>query len=277
MYIKLNENTFMPSLADQDPVILERLTAGYYEAKTGMFQPVTFETKQLFFDRPVFPKSGIISNLIERINNRFNERNVSLAKILGTTVKFSAIFEGPRGTGKTMACKVLIDRLIKEKDAIAFEVEGIEETKSVLYAARKCEGYNRLIVFYFDECERSLRSDDVDWKRFLDGDTNLENCVFLFTTNFIEKVPVELLRPSRIGTVITVDKQEYEVLLQYAESKLIPAKHLIDDSFTPIRFAEIAHHARLSIDEYKSLIERSVFDGIEPEVCVEKIVEERMD
>lgn len=123
--------------------------------------------------------------------------------------KLAYILKGPQGTGKTTAVYALAQHLIDTKDAVVISVSGMRSLEfacSFMKQLQK-EGKDHLSVIIHDEFEEILDEFEGPLKSLLDSYNSPSNTLFLFMTNYIEKVPDTITdRPSRIKEVIHIGK-----------------------------------------------------------------------
>lgn len=121
---------------------------------------------------------------------------------LGYSHKAGLLLHGKQGGSKSSIWNYYTDKFIKEQGAISFYIKGsgISECWDFIRQIRRIQ--NNPIIVILDESDRffSSREDQENTiKPMLDGNLEIDNCLVLMTTNYVEKIPKSLMeRPSRI-------------------------------------------------------------------------------
>lgn len=194
------------------------LVPGFYETYTEDMMFGTSMSMKLA-DPPLHPKT--VHYLVEEyvnvnnIKSRFSEETDSIFKALNMNKQFNCLFDGKQGCGKTAIIYAIAQELHDTLNAIVFTVDCEEAfiwcTSWVKKAKKE---YDFLSVIIFDECEDLFRQNENTIKPILDGNQAVPNNIYLFATNYIDRIPDTILkRPSRIHLSVTVDVIENEGLL----------------------------------------------------------------
>lgn len=219
-WLQRGPNTFMP--ADNAKTVTH-IPAGFYSIRNtreGFYlfkkDPKTDELISLPFDET----QEVISSIDEfwTLREKFDE--------YGFTYKRGILLYGPPGTGKTslinMICKILIEKMngivFTITDTTDLECYGtfvpeifriIEPTRPILTIIEDIDGL----------CES--KSVETDLINMLDGIEQLDNVVYIATTNFAEKLSKRLLnRPNRFDKRVYVGYPTPKVRLEYIKFKL---------------------------------------------------------
>jgi hypothetical protein len=141
----------------------------------------------------------------------------------GITYKRGLMMYGPPGTGKSSMVYILIDKLINLHGGIAlFATENSLYLKaaSIIRALEP----DKPILTIIEELESYLaRNSENEFLSILDGELQLDNVVYLATTNHIEKLPPRIVnRPSRFDTLFFVDMPSSSNRRFYLERILKP-------------------------------------------------------
>lgn len=110
---------------------------------------------------------------------------------LGYNHKLGILLYGKHGTGKTSMFKKYFNDAATNKNALVFNVtspSGIYVWWDFLKKVRKVQN-NPIVVFMdeFDEYFDNYRC-ETELKRMLDGTDSIDNCFFMMTTNYIDKI-----------------------------------------------------------------------------------------
>ncbi len=128
---------------------------------------------------------------------------------MGLLHKRGIIMYGDPGSGKTATIQQLISFLTKD-GGISIYADDPNTLTGCLQLLRRIEPTRRVIVILEDFetlTERSQRENE--WLSVLDGEAQINNVVFLATTNYVEKLDKRFTdRPSRFDTVMKVPMPE---------------------------------------------------------------------
>lgn len=178
---------------------------------------------------------------------------------LGYNHKLGILLYGKHGTGKTSMFKKYFNSSVVNHNALVFNVispMGINYWWKFLQDIRKIQD-NPIVVFmdefdeYFTEynCETTL-------KRMLDGTDSIDDCFFMMTTNYIDKIPETIKdRPSRVKYKIEVTGIQDERLIN----------QFLSQSFEKINMTvefknELSSMKGKTIDELKQWVLDKVMD-----------------
>lgn len=180
------------------------LPAGFYEYKPyeSTKQPErlavsNFRGKETVIDLKDSVSAKLLSDISDFLNNEEVYRQVD------TPYKFGALLYGPPGNSKSITIKTMVEKLVKEHDAICIMMHDsfIPSTSFIkkLGALTK----NRLKLFIFEELTSSMKTSYINWLlNFLDGHSTLDRAIIVATTNFPEVLPRNIVdRPSRFDEI----------------------------------------------------------------------------
>jgi len=158
--------------------------------------------------------------LEEFFKSYFDERVKKRLHQLGFNHKVGILFHGKEGTGKTTIMKHYCDRFIKDREAIVFQIDhkydGLKFCWNFARDIRKIQ--NNPIIIVIDEFDEYMDRHEGLLKTILDGGLSVDNCIFMASTNYIDKIPKALSdRPSRFKFKMKIegmeDKQEIKAIL----------------------------------------------------------------
>lgn len=166
---------------------------------------------------------------------------------------YGILLYGPPGTGKSTLIRAIISEYSEsvEKQVNIQYLRSIREINEVRQETYELELSPKIIIVEDIDAsvlkrrtdaesknERQLSADgDMPYRRYdekislsdvlntMDGVSNLENVIYIFTTNHIEHLDPALIRPGRIDKLIKVDlpgKDEYDQFMVYHFKKHIP-------------------------------------------------------
>lgn len=203
-------------LIDDSSTIKEKITPGFYQVvtKKGTF----FSSMEIVFaNGEKVPESFQIvdPDLLQNIITFFGDKSRLISQSIGFIHRVGVILYGKYGCGKTTFAYQVAQHLVKSTGSIVFIVSCIGEfefVESFIKDLRRHSDYTAPVVFIMDECEAELSRYESRFKSILDSNTSLDNCVVLFTTNYIEEVPEAIKdRPSRIKYCVELKGEDDEV------------------------------------------------------------------
>jgi AAA+ superfamily predicted ATPase len=167
---------------------------------------------------------------------------------MGLLHKRGIIMYGDPGSGKTATIQQLIAALTKA-GGIAIYADDPNTLTGCLQLLRRIEPDRPAIVILEDFetlTERSQRENE--WLSVLDGEAQIDNVVFLATTNYIEKLDKRFTdRPSRFDTVMKVAMPSPKTRAVYLMSKL----HFLEND---VIAAIVAQSKAMSIAHLKEIV-----------------------
>jgi broad-specificity NMP kinase len=169
------------------------------------------------------------------------------------------LFNGTRGTGKTVSAKIFANEL--ELPIIIVKSMGDSNPGLISYLS----SFNFDCIFFFDEFEKQFHDGDSTILQFMDGVfTSDYRRVFLLTTNELSVNQNLLSRPSRIRYVREFGNLQKNVVDEYLEDNLID-KSGKSDLMDYIDTLTIS-----TIDILKSIVEEVNIHGIEQFLNIKK-------
>ena len=182
---------------------MEQLPIGVYEVGidiSGWF--LTKTADKFVFNYKIYDlQRGFIDHVKKTYNN--------------TSGNLGVLFNGTRGTGKTVSAKVLANEL--NLPVILVKSMGNDNDGLISYLS----SFNFDCIFFFDEFEKQFNEGDHSILQIMDGVYNSEfRKVFLLTTNELNINPNLLSRPSRIRYVREFGNLNKEVVEEYLNDNL---------------------------------------------------------
>lgn len=179
----------------------------------------------------------------------FNKEVIKVMTELGFMHKTGILLYGIEGTGKSTIIKHYCNRLIPEQKAIIICFNsGHYFEESWQFVSRIRQVQKNPIVVVLDEFDRFFEDgQESDVKSALDGPLAIDNCIVLATTNYINRIPDSVQRPSRFKYVIRVDAIEDKALIHALVGSALKGKAsdeeitVIASSLTGKTLDEIKH------------------------------------
>lgn len=177
-----------------------------------------------------------------------------------TSGNLGVLFNGTRGTGKTVSAKVLANEL--NLPIVLVKSMGENNDGLISYLS----SFNFDCIFFFDEFEKQFHEGDCSILQIMDGVYNSEyRKVFLLTTNELTINENLLSRPSRIRYVREFGNLEREVVEEYLDDNLKDVSGR-EDLLSYIDTLTIS-----TIDILKAIVEEVNIHGIEAFLEIKKI------
>ncbi len=186
--------------------VVEHCNRGYYFYKT----PMNLD------DLIVLPDSAS-ERILEHIEY-FWTREAEFRK-LGFLWKRGIMLYGPAGGGKTSTLQLLSKRII-EKGGLSVYLKNPYNTSRGLEILRRIEP-NRPIIVLLEDIDALIKEcGESDILAILDGELQIDNVVFIATTNYPEDLDKRLInRPSRFDIVEKIGMPTAEARRVYLETK----------------------------------------------------------
>lgn len=177
-----------------------------------------------------------------------------------TTGNLGILFNGIRGTGKTVTAKVLANEL----NLPVIIVKSFGDDNSMLVSF--LSSFNFDCVLFFDEFEKQFNDKDCSILQIMDGVYSSEyRTVFLLTTNELYVNENLLTRPSRIRYVKQFGNLSKEIVEEYLEDNLkdMSAKEELMSYIDTLTIS--------TIDILKAIVEEINIHGIESFLETKKV------
>ena len=178
---------------------VDRLTAGQYSIEYSHNRGIYFAPKPINLDDLLVLPDSASEEIINNIKKFWNKEETF--RKLGFLWKRGILLFGPAGSGKTSTVQLIIKDII-QRGGIAVYVKEPKLTASGLEMLRKIEPTRPIIVVVEDIDALQQVHGEADLLAMLDGDLQIDNVVFIATTNYPEKLDKRLInRPSRFDIV----------------------------------------------------------------------------
>lgn len=133
--------------------------------------------------------------------------------------KRGILVHGPQGTGKTTALNLAVREII-HLGGIAVFSRRPHDLIGGLNIIREVEP-DRPIVVLIEDLDDLIRYDEEEVLALLDGESQIENVVFIATTNYIEKLPQRIVnRPSRFDAIIEIGLPDESIRSAFLMNKI---------------------------------------------------------
>lgn len=173
--------------------------------------------KQVNLDDLLILPDNKTTYVLEAISQFWTKKDVFQKH--GFLWKRGILLWGPPGSGKTSCLQQLSNQII-EKGGISVYCTSPSVTAEALRLTRRIEP-NRPVVVMIEDIDAIIsRHGEPDLLALLDGELQIDNVVYVATTNYPEELdPRFVQRPSRFDEVICIDMPSDEARKVYLMSK----------------------------------------------------------
>jgi hypothetical protein len=174
---------------------------------------IAVETDNLL-DLPDDDSSAIVAEFEQfwKLEPEFRKR--------GFLMKRGFLLWGPPGSGKTSTIHLLCRRLIQDCGGIILLIENPFEAAQCLQMARQIEPKRPIICIMEDVDSLIDRFGETPFLALLDGEAQVDNIVFVASTNYPERLDRRFVdRPSRFDTIRYIGMPSAEARQVYFQAK----------------------------------------------------------
>jgi hypothetical protein len=144
----------------------------------------------------------------------------STFKEYGFAHKRGFLLFGPPGSGKTSTVQIIINNMIKN-DGIVILADHPGILDFILQGFRSVEPDRQLVVIWEDIDTVIMNYGESKVLSILDGESQIENVVFIATTNYPENLDGRIInRPSRFDKIVKIGMPNAEAREMYLKKKL---------------------------------------------------------
>ena len=198
---------------------MKELDSGLYTIKNSM--------NGLYLERQVTTIDGIIKTKESTLNTVLNDLNKFWSKETkkkydeyNIIYKRGILMYGAPGTGKTVLINSLIENLINKKKGICLVVDDMNMFAEMAKHIRTMEPNKPILAILEDFDGVCSYNSPKTILNVLDGNQQIENVVYLATTNHIDRIPENMLRPSRFDVLVEVGLPNAETRRVFIKARL---------------------------------------------------------
>jgi len=203
-----------------------KLAPGVYDIGMNNAGEIVFMQQKLRTDALLRFEDPVHSEILKEMVDFWDRKDAF--QRLGFLHKRAILMFGPPGSGKSCIIKIAIEDLVKGGDVV-FTCGSIYRINEGLKSFREVEPDRRCLVIMEDVDEL----DEHQLLQLLDGTDSADHILYLATTNYIDRLPQRVLRPSRLDRKIEVAYPPEAGRRAYLEHKLA-SEGLDDEQMTAL-------------------------------------------
>lgn len=222
-WLKRGTNTFIPT--DNSKTVIQ-LEPGLYDLRSSREIGIYFFKKEIHLDELLKFPSSVHTVVLENVKHFWSREEKF--KEYGFAFKRGILLHGKPGSGKSCTINLAVKHMVDDLNAVVISLKSQDDlelySRSVTEILRIIEPTRPLMVIMEDIetfCEYSATESLL--LNILDGIEQLENVIYIATTNYIEKLKERIInRPSRFDRRIYIPMPSVEDRRFYFEKKLKP-------------------------------------------------------
>lgn len=239
----------------------KKLPPGIYRVGKTQDGKTIFAPMQAMTDGLIDLPAHVSEKVITEVNKFWSPNTRAKFDKYQMVYKRGVLLYGPPGTGKTVIVSKVMEQVVREGGIVFFDV-GPSELFEAVNILKEIQGDIRVLAVY-EEFDAKLARDNT-FLSLLDGELQIENIVYLATTNYIDRIPSRVKnRPSRFATVIEIGVPDAATRLAFLKGKVKDEDVDYD--------AWVKQTEGMSLDHIKDLIISVLCIGISLEDAVLKL------
>ena len=220
-WLQRGKSTFIPT---DNSITVPKLEAGVYNIRHADGVGYYMFKKDLHLDELLELPMPETKEVLGSIKDFWNKRD--LFKKYNFVYKRGLLLYGSPGTGKTSLINLLCRHLVKEMDGVVFVLTTESDLSSyehVMPEIYRIIEPDRPIITLIEDIDGLCENKNSETRiiNILDGIEQLENVVYIATTNYMERLSERITnRPNRFDRRIEVKSPNYECRKMYFKHKL---------------------------------------------------------
>lgn len=204
--------------------------------------------------------TGVFKEAREHVDFFVDPMAFETREELGMMHKLALIFNGGPGTGKTFLAGQIMEKLVRDNNAICILSRGEPNVDlHILIDHIRTEDPDRFIGILIDEYEK-CHGDELDMLSFLDGTNSRNNLLLIATVNSTKRLPETIInRIGRIERVYNFDTEDTEIIKAMVDS-VIPDKYKDQLKAEDIALEFIEYGIKPSIDFITVIVRNKIYE-----------------
>lgn len=196
----------------------ETVPAGLYDINqsqtVGLFLTLRGITVDEIYLPPSLNMNIVLNDLIKfwSLEERYAE--------YGIIYKRGVLLYGQPGTGKSSLVNLILKEVITKHDGIVINAQDLYTLVPMLHTLRSLEPTKKILVLFEDFDSLVYNSSSTQLLNLMDGNNQIDNVVYLATTNYIDRLEDRYLRPSRLDLLVHIDMPTPEDRMEFFNRKL---------------------------------------------------------
>lgn len=196
---------------------VNKIPPGQYHIEYSHNRGIYYSKKPVNLDELLILPDSASEEIIDNIEYFWTREKTF--RELGYLWKRGVLLFGPAGSGKTSTLQIIAQKII-DRGGIAVYVKEPKLTAQGLELLRRIEPNRPIIVMVEDIDAIQHAHGEADLLAMLDGDLQIDNVVFIATTNYPEKLDKRLVnRPSRFDIVRKIGMPSAEARAVYLAAR----------------------------------------------------------
>lgn len=208
----VRDNSFQPV----GQVVTEKtIPAGIYKIDRNM-QGLYFESHDMNTDEILRFEDSRYNKILAEVSKFWTLKEDY--KKMGFTHKRGILLYGVPGSGKSCLLKLAMEDAIQNDNIVLIAKNGSMLTEG-LGMIKDVETERKILVI-IEDIDEIIRFQEHSILELFDGENQMNNVLFLATTNYLNRLPARILRPSRFDRKIEIDNPPLAGRVAYLEHKL---------------------------------------------------------
>jgi SpoVK/Ycf46/Vps4 family AAA+-type ATPase len=253
-------------MTEHAPGEYSKIPAGHYKFQYDQERDsVYFKNIDFNVDKIVDLPTKEFQKLTEEFETFLKSETKKLYKDYGFVYKRSTLVYGVPGTGKSVLTSRIAREVVERGGVVLYD-------PNIYFLDRAVKAINDMdpsqtVLVVLEEIDSVISMDpraEPYLLKLLDGQAQLNNIIYLATTNYLEKVPVRLLRPGRMSSVIEITFPDRDCRAFYLNT-------LFPNLDVKLKTKIIEYSDNFSVDELKEMVLCVTCLGQTPEYIRDKI------
>lgn len=198
--------------------VTNKLSPGMYTAHLNRNGELFFSRMKSNYDQLIDLPNTEYDTVMKEIDRFLSNETKNLFDQFGFLYKYSALLEGPPGSGKTCIVNRAAEKVVADGGIVFFNPDP--RLLVEVFTAMDCLQPNDKVMVIFEELDQLVARYEDELLNILDGEVQKRNVIYVGTTNYIDKIPARIRRPGRFSTIMHVDFPNTDTRRFYLESKV---------------------------------------------------------